>query len=197
MNIHTILKNWNIEITDEKSYIEELCDKNKAYFIDRFPYPIKNCDKANQLLFSYKDVLEGKYSKSEFLNTEKKYRNIFNKFWAYNKTFVEYTPNHCPSQICEFISSLDPEYKKFSCVLEDKNYIDNMVEIKNREELEFWVQIVLRNDIDVTFYFEDYDLLVFSPPVIDVQGFNISLNNKKHLDFVKNIISSEGIYLRG
>ena len=72
-----------------------------------------------------------------------------------------------------------------------------MVEIKNREELEFWVQIVLRNDIDVTFYFEDYELLVFSPPVIDVQGFNISLNNKKHLDFVKNIISSEGIYLWG
>ena len=46
----------------------------------------------------------------------------------------------------------------------------------------------------ITFYFEDYEILVFPPPAIDVQGFTLYLNNKAHLTSVKNMFLSENIY---
>ena len=194
MDIYDILNSWNIRINNDENYMNCLLNTSKTFFTDRFPYPINNCDKANQLLFSYMDVVENKCPRSDFLNVEMRYRNIFNKLWAYNKTFAEYIPSQSHSSHSDISKLLDPEYKKFMYLLENSNNADTMVEINNKYELEFLVQVVLRNDVDITFYFEDYEVLVFPPPAIDVQGFTLYLNNKTYLTSVKNMFLSENIY---
>lgn len=194
MDIIEILNDWDISIPSEGWFMEYLCNNKKEniYYIDKFPLKVesKNTYKFDQMDIFYQEVFLGEASKDDFLNIELKYRNIMNKLWLYNKTFVEFSISEkCFAKPDEII---DKKYIEYLPLLNKSSYIEGLSEIIQKNELEFWVQIGIRNIGNTIFYLQNYQTII----VPSWSYFIVYMNDTKFYRYIKDIVFSEGLFLR-
>lgn len=193
VNIEQLFNHEPVELPDKEDFLKYLYDnKNDSiYHIDRFPMLIENAKKFDQINVFYQEVLENEIEKRGFLDIELKYRNFMNKLWLYNDVFVNFSkPSGFYAPLPKIV---DKEYQEYLSIFENKNYESNMFEISNKREMEFWVQIAIRDVADVTFYLKNYQAIIM--PSYDLV-FDIYLNNNEYHQIIKNIVASEGLFLR-
>jgi len=198
MNIYKILKNWCLFIPELEcspydciSYLRDN-EKKSLYYIDKLPLSvgIENAYKLDDVDILYEQVIRGKASKHDFVQTEIKYINTISKLWIYNKTFVEFVLPDLYIEKPNFI--VDNKYKKYLTILDDSRKTSNLLEIKKKDELEFWLQLGIRDAISVAFYLEDYKAII----VPSWSCFIMYLHDIKYYQIIKDIVISEGLFLR-
>ena len=193
INIEQIFGNDKAEFADKEEFLKYLYNNksDNIYHIDRFPMLIKNTDKFDQMNMLYQEVLGSKNAKKVFLDIEVKYRNFMNKLWIYNDVLVDFLK---PSGLYAPLSKIvEKKYKKYLNILENKNHNGKMFKFTEKNELEFWVQVAMRDAIDVTFYLKNYQIIII--PNYDFI-FDIYLNDKEHYQIIRDIAISEGLFLR-
>ncbi len=162
LDINAILYNWGINVPKNQWFAEYLCEneKKKTVVIDRFPFltDSKSIDKYNQFEIIYQQVFYKKANKKDFLKIELKYREFINKLWLYNKTFLEV--GFPEKSYAEFNQVVDDEYKKFLPLVENNKLGGELIEITNKSELEFWLQLAMRDLAYVSFYLQDYEIII-------------------------------------
>lgn len=198
MDIYEVLNDWGINMPNAEHLpyecIAYLCNNNSEniYYIDKFPLPVEeeNYEKLDQMDICYQQIVQGEVSKDDFLQIETKYRNTMNKLWLYNKTFTEFV---LPDLYFEKPSVvIDKEYKNFLSLLDDNNKKSQLFEVKQKEELEFWVQIGVRDVVGTAFYLENYKSII----VPSWSCFTIYLHDTKFYQIIEDIVTSEGLFLR-
>ncbi len=189
-SILSILKGWGIDIPQDVDYLEYLKESNPQsfYFIDQCPFSVG--EKHSQIEMLFQEVLEGKISKSSFLSLETKYRNILTKLWLYNDLFVE--SNILDIKIKNKTKCIDKQYIKILPKLYDMFEKSNFVNILERDHLELLVQLGVRDIIYTAFYFKDYELII----VPSWSCFIAYFNDQRKIEIVKEIVTTEGLYLR-
>lgn len=195
MNIIQVLNSWDIEVPGEDWFFEYLCDNRKEniFYIDRFPMTVgvNNAYKYDQMDIFYQEVFLGEASKNDFTSIETKYVNAIDKLWVYNKTFVEFS---IPTRLCygKPIEVIDEIYRKYLPSIENVERKDKLLEIKQKSELEFWTQLGTRDIADVIFYLEDYKAIIYP----SWSCFIVYLHDMKNREIIKDIVASEGLFLR-
>lgn len=194
MDIIQILNDWGILIPNEEWFMEYLCNNKKEniYYIDKFPLKVgnQNADKFDQMDIFYQEVFLGEASKDDFLNIELKYRNIMNKLWIYNNTFIEFIISEkCFAKPSEII---DNKYIKYLPLLNNTSYIEGLSEITQKDEMEFWVQLGIRDIGNMIFYLKNYQAIIMPSG----SYFIVYLNDAKFYTYIKDIVFSEGLFFR-
>jgi hypothetical protein len=188
-----ILKKWGIYQSEDiylPEYLMQLKPNNISY-IDQCPFSVG--EKHSQIELIFQEVIDGNLSESDFLDIEKKHRNIMVKLLLYNDLFVE----------SKMFKDLDVEKiydkieKKYYTKIKElkNNYFDsetNFIKIDNKIELESLVQLSLREIIDTSFYFSDYQMII----VPSFSCFIVYFNDLENKHILKNIVTTEGLYLR-
>lgn len=189
-NMQQIFSNDSMNIADKIEYLSS--SKNgSTYYIDRFPLTSDNFDKFDQLNILYQEVINGKAEKNIFLDIELKYRNVMNKLWLYNDMFVTFSG--FSKEYAPLSKIVDKEYQKYLDIFENKNCKEKVFEITDKCELEFWVQLALRDATDAIFYLKNYQAIIV--PNYDCV-FNVYLDTNKYYPVIKDIATSEGLFLR-
>lgn len=189
-SILSILKKWGIDIPQGVDYLDYLkqTNPNNFYFIDQCPFSVG--EKHSQIEMLFQEVLEGKISKSSFLSLEKKYRNILTKLWLYNDLLVE--SNILDIKVKNKSKKIDKQYLKLFPKLYDMFTKSDFINILEREQLELLVQLGVRDIIYAAFYFKDYELII----VPSWSCFVAYFNDLSKIEIVKEIVTTEGLYLR-
>ena len=185
-----IFSDNSMNISDKIEYLSS----NKSvstYYIDRFPLASSNFDKFDQMNVFYQEVLEGKIKSDTFLDIEMKYQNVMNKLWLYNDVFVTFSGFSKKYALLSKI--MDKEYQKYLDMFKNKNFSGKAFEITGKYELEFWVQLAFRDATDAIFYLKNYQAIIV--PNYDCV-FNIYLGTNNYYSVVKDIVVSEGLFLR-
>jgi hypothetical protein len=185
-----ILKNFGINIPEDAYFLEYLKDnKPKNFFyIDQCPFKVG--EKHSQIDMFYQEVLDGEVSKRSFLELELKYRNIMTKLWLYNDLFVE--SNIKDIRITNKHKKIDKQYVKYLQPLIHKFERSDNICVDEKIELELLVQLGIRDIAYTAFYFSDYKLII----VPSWSCFIAYFNDLSKINIVKEIISTEGLYLR-
>ena len=193
INISKLFSGDSIDTSNREEFLKYLYDnKNDSiYHIDRFPTLVENIEKFDQINIFYQEVLENKVTKKDFLDIELKYRNFMNKLWLYNKVFVNFSASS--ESYAPLSKIVDKEYAKYLDIFKSKISKEKTFEITEKNELEFWVQIAFRDVADVTFYLKDYQAIIM--PNYDCI-FDIYLENQEFYKIIKDIVNSEGLFLR-
>jgi len=194
MSIKNLLENWGISVPNDTELAEYLCENemSKIFYIDKLPLTVskENYKKFDQVDIFFQEVLERKISKDEFLLIETKYRNFMTKLWLYNKLYVELDVETVNKNIISDV--VDSQYEKYLSSLSDGNQELYPMEILEKEILEFWVQIGVRDAAFPIFFFEDYQLLL----IPTWSCFLAYQNDPSKQQIVKDIATSEGLFLR-
>lgn len=194
MTINNILEKWNINIPEDMYFIDYLIENKKTncFFIDKLPLTVsrENGNKFDQIDIFYQEVLDGKASKEDFLKIEIKYRNAIIKFWMYNRLYVILDVETVNKKIIKDI--LEPQYQKYLSLISDTNSETIVKEVLEKEELEFWIQIGIRDAAFPVFYFEDYKLLL-TPSWSCYVAYLHKISKRQ---IVKEIVISEGLFVR-
>ena len=198
MNVYEIFNNWGINMPNIEhladacmTYLYEKKEKN-LYYIDKLPFTVgrENANKLYQMELLYEQVIQGNISKNDFLKLEKKYKDVINKLWLYNKTFIEFV---IPDVYVEKPdAAVEKKYKPFLSLLDDIEKQGKLFEVNQKEELEFWVQLGIRGATCVAFYLEDYKAII----VPSWSCFIMYLHDIKYYQIIKDIVISEGLFLR-
>jgi len=194
MNIKNILKNWDLSVPDNMGISEYLLENKKSncFFIDKFPFAVsrENGNKFDQVDIYFQEVLEGKAVKDDFLQIESKYRNVMIKLWLYNKLYVELDMETVNKNIVNNV--IEPQYQNLFASISDNIQEIKIIEILEKEQVEFWVQMGIRDVAFPIFYFEDYQLLL-AP---SWSCYIAYLHDQTKLNIIKNIAMSEGLFIR-
>lgn len=194
ISVNGILQQWKIDVPEGVYLFEHLLDQRQSdcSFIDRLPFAVsrENSRKFDQIDISFQDVFEGSAAKDDFLQIEKKYRGFMIKLWLYSRLYVELdTETLMKGNINDLI---DPPYQRYLTSVSNSNPKTKFVEILEKEELEFWVQLAVRDAAFPVFYFEGYSLLL-TP---SWSCFIAYLHDPSAHQVVKDIAASEGLFLR-
>ncbi len=195
MDINEILKGWGIKVPKDKWFAEYFCEneieRKKTFVIDKFPFVTgpKEIDKYNQFEIIYQQVFHKKADKKDFLKIELKYREVMNKLWLYNKTFLEVS---LPEKLyAKYDQIVDEEYKKYLPLLKDKNLGNELIEITQKGELEFWLQLAVRDSAYVSFYLQEYEIII-----VPYNCFLVYFHDMKFFPIIEKIAASEGLFIR-
>lgn len=186
------LRKW-VNIPEEEDYPPEYLMKtcpDSMYDIDTCPFTVNSNEKYGQFEMDYQWVLQGYLKKKSFLEVEKKYRNVITQLWLYNKTTVEFNSDWL--WIRRRGRIIDKEYRKALKILVRKLKSTNILEVADRTELELIVQLGIRGVIATAYYFEDYKVFI----IPGFSGFITYFNDLTKKDIVKDIVMTEGLYLR-
>ena len=173
-------------------HLYESKEKN-IFYIDKLPIPVgEDGDaKIDQIDIDYQQVIDGKALKDDFIKVESKYRNVINKLWIYNKTFVEFVLPGLYFEKPDIV--IDNNYKEYLSELDGHTTKEGrLFEVNKKKKLEFWLQLGMRDAISVAFYLEDYKAII----VPSWSCFIMYLHDIKYYQIIKDIVISEGLFLR-
>lgn len=194
MTIKNLLKQWQITIPEDTYLFEYLLvnKKSNCFFIDKLPLAIskENSNKFDQIDVFFQEVLDGKVVKDDFLKIETKYRNVMTKLWLYNKLYVEFDMETVNKEKVNDV--VEPQYQNLFASITDNIQEIKIIEILEKEQVEFWVQMGIRDVAFPVFYFKDYQLLL-APSWSCYVAY---LHDQTKLDIIKNIVMSEGLFIR-
>lgn len=194
MTINSLLQQWQITIPEDTYLFEHLLanKKSNCFFIDKLPLTVskENSNKFDQIDVFFQEVLDGKVAKDDFLQIETKYRNVMIKLWLYNKLYVELDMETVNKNIVNNV--IEPQYQNLFASISDNIQEINIIEILEKEQVEFWVQMGIRDVAFPIFYFEDYQLLL-AP---SWSCYIAYLHDQTKLNNIKNIAMSEGLFIR-
>lgn len=194
MTINSLLQQWQITIPEDTYLFEHLLanKKSNCFFIDKLPLTVskENSNKFDQIDVFFQEVLDGKVAKDDFLQIETKYRNVMIKLWLYNKLYVELDMETVNKNIVNNV--IEPQYQNLFASISDNIQEIKIIEILEKEQVEFWVQMGIRDVAFPIFYFEDYQLLL-AP---SWSCYIAYLHDQTKLNNIKNIAMSEGLFIR-
>jgi hypothetical protein len=188
-----ILKKWGIYQSEDiylPEYLMQIKPRNISY-IDQCPFSVG--EKHSQIELIYQEVMDGNILEDDFLDIEKKYRNVMVKLWLYCDLFVE-SKMIQDVNIEKIYDKIEKKYHNNVKELK-KNFLGteaNFVKIDNRIDLELLVQLSFRDIIDCSFYFWDYQMII----IPSFSCFIVYFNDLKNKNILKNIVTTEGLYLR-
>lgn len=195
MNVTESLKAWGLNIPDNIWYPEYLLNNKKSnfFYIDKLPLlvPETSSQKFDQQDIFFQKVMEGKIPKKIFLSLEIKYRNILTKLWLYNKVFVE-SNLFGELNIDVNLKKIDKRYLQTAKELQKKFSESCFWEITQKHDLELLIQLGARDIADTAFYFSEYEIVI----IPSWSCFMIYMNNLSQYQIVKDIVTSEGLFLR-
>lgn len=157
-------------------------DREKFFFIDKCMFEVN--EKHDQIDCFY-DGLKNKNDLQTYLDIEKKYINIFEQLWLYNKVTVygdKDTNNN--RKIKKVLSRYEMKYYKM-------NYNNNSV-CNTKSLLDILVKIANRDAGNFVFYFENFKCLIV--PLWSCYG--IYFNDITKINIVEKIVNVNGLYLR-
>ena len=191
--MHNILKKLGIDIPKEHdSWMRYLIKNypNKIFEIDNIPFSVsmENNDKYAQIELIFQEAEKNKQLMKTFVLTENRYINLFTKLWLYNKFYVG--AHICTDEDYEMIKKkYHKDYKKLQAKIKQSG----LVEVTDKLELDYLVRLGTRDIAEASFYCEEYELLIVS----SWGFFLVYFNDLSHFDKVKDIVVSEGLFLRG
>ena len=191
VDILNTLGEWGINTPEETWYPEYLKESfpDKIFFLDKFPLPVKDVDKYDQVDIFYQEVLDGDISQKTFGVYETKYQNTMIKLWMYNNVFVEIYNDSFHEKVEK---KVDRRYTEVFNSLKKRFGESNGNIINLREELEVIVQLGVRDITDTAYCFTDYKLIIV--PMFSC--FMIYFRDLFNFNIVKDIATSEGLFLR-
>ena len=186
--MYSVLKKWGINISDSDWYPEYLLKNypDKSFYIDKFPLSVENAHKFNQVDVFFQKV-KGKALRDKFLLMEKKYINVLTKLWLYNQVFVGATIH-----MDEDFKKIDKKYVKGYQKLQLRLKQSGLAEITDKKELDYLIQLGTRDIAEIAFYCKEYELII----IPSWSCFIIYFNNLSKFKIVKDIVESEGMFLR-
>lgn len=194
MGIKTILNQWGIIIPNEYDRFEYLCSiqPENCYFIDRFPLLIKDFEKYQQEEIFYDKVLNKEISEETFKSEEAKFVNVIKKLWLYNPVFLETNLLEIENKTVEKI--FVPEHSVIINSLKDmlRQSRDRSISLEDSAYLDLLIRLGTRETVYSTLAFLDYKMVVIGYSMC----FQVYLNDLSKLQLIKEIVSTEGLYLR-
>lgn len=194
MTIKSLLHQWNVSIPEDIYLFDYFLENKRSncFFIDKLPLTVskENGNKFDQIDIFYQEVLEGKADKADFLQIEIKYRNVMTKLWLYSELYVELDVETVNKSIINDV--VEPKYQKILTSLFEKSQELKTIEILEKDELEFWVQIGIRDVAFPIFHFMDYQLLL-TPSWSCYVAY---LHEPSKFQIIKDIAMSEGLFVR-
>lgn len=194
MEVKDILNEWKLDNSKDENIFEylEAVKPNNCYFIDRFPLLIDDFNKYQQEEIYYEKVLNKEISKEYYQSEERKFINVIKKLWLYNNVIID-------------TNFLDIKFNNVKRYIEasDSNTIYNLQRklyqlnsefftLDDIEELNLLVKLGMREQVYSIFTFLDYGIIVETYGMC----FQVYLNDLLNLEITKNIICTEGLYLR-
>ncbi len=187
--MNDILNKWGINIPHNEWFMEYLIEAfpEKTYFIDELPISIgeENGYKIDCIFRMRKH--RSRADKKCFEIVENKYINLLTKLWMYNKVFV-YAEKYSNEDLRRIPFKHRGKYKKFQQMLER----NDMLEIKCKEQLYYFVQLGTQGIAQASFYFEDYEMII----VPSWSCFIVYFNDLKNINLVKKLVEINGLFLR-
>ena len=194
MTLQKILNEYNIEIPKDKYILEYFVENEKfnVFNMDFLPKitPRKNIWKFSQIEVFYQETLSKPKLREEYIRLEWKYINVLIKLWVYSDVFVISDSIYANSKMLK--KCIERKYKKYiRSILKDVD-TQSMVEATEKEIMEFYSMLGVRNLANVVYYFKDLHALIFT----NWSCFSIVFLKEEHFDFVKKVVESEGLFLR-
>jgi len=188
--MYNILKKWNIDAPEDcGSGMRYLSDNNpdKVFALDELPLTVsgENNDKYAQFELIFQVAKRNKQLLKKFVLKEDKYINVFTKLWLYNKFYAS-------AYLCDYLRG-DSKYRKYYKDLQLRVGESGLLEVTDKIELDYLVRINTREIANVSFYCEEYELIIVSS---FGEYFLVYFNDLSHFDKVKSIAESEGLFLR-
>lgn len=191
--INNILASWNLDFKSDEyifDYLIKKC-KQKCFYIDKFPLSIPDYYryKYDQVNVFYQEIVDKNKDKEQFANIENRYKYVIHKLWMYNDIYIEYDPSCLISAKAR--DYIDLEYNEYLTLLENKMDCQEH-KIINIKELDFWIQVGIRNVAFPIMYFNKWEFIL-SPCWSCYIGY---LNNSLYYKKIDDIVVSEGLFVR-
>ncbi|ADL51064.1 hypothetical protein [Clostridium cellulovorans] len=194
MKLEQVFKQWGYEVSDEFRDFDYLCSREpeKCFYIDRFPQLINDFNKYQQEEMFYEQVKNNKISEKRFYAEELKFINILKKLWLYNSVIGE-------TNFCEIEDKIIKEALNYGSDNNMNLFKDKLMRGKEQsftlEEnnlLEIIAKLGVRECVYSTLIFLDYKI------VINVYSmcFQVYIDDLSKLSLIREVICTEGLYLR-
>lgn len=167
----------------------EFVEKNSIYrknmfSVDAFPKVIPIEGRFPQLEIFYRD--DDKYGMNHlYFEEEKKHLSVLSKLWPYSSILVESNVHYDPALPDTIIRT--EQFQSLKKIFEEKP----LITIEEWVLLKYLFALGLKNYISICIYFIDLKVIVW----LGSLRMNLYISNKEQEDFVRNICTTEGLYL--
>ena len=193
MFLREILDNYGVVIPNDKYMLEYFIqsDSYQHCHIDIVPISI-DYEKYRQVEVFYRKTINNTREKKQYTDFENSFKQVLTKMWLCSETFVG-------------IDAIYPDFKKTKSIIEKpyKKYVSLFFQayksqefkaVEQKEIMDGYSIIGLRNIANVVYYFKSLHILIFS-------NFScLTVVFLKHdnsiYSVVKDIVNSEGLFLR-
>lgn len=188
--IKDIFNKWGIDLPNDEFLLEYLQKEypDNFFFIDRFPFAAGM--KHGQVDIFYQNAMNKKADNKTYIDMEKKYIKTIILLWLYNEVFL--FSDIKDIAIKKAKKKIDYKYYSIYKNIIKKDIINENNPIRQKEELEMYVQLATRDLINVIFYFKGYEMIIV--PLWSCYG--VYLNDISVKNTLEKIVNTEGLYLR-
>jgi hypothetical protein len=193
MEIIDTLISWGINTQNENDIFDflTLTYPQHCYYIDRFPLLVKNFEKYEKEELYYEKVLDKNVSKESFTIQESKFVNVMKKMWLYNEVLVQTDLFEVPDE--KIVRVLDENnstmFSLKEMIISKKS--DTTI-LENAIHLDFLIKLAVRETVYSKMFFLDHKIMVIAYGMC----FQVYMHDLSTLQFIKTIVSTEGLYLR-
>jgi hypothetical protein len=183
MNEKQIFDKWGVIIPEADQLLEYLFSAlpDKCFYIDSLPLTVtrEHGEKYDQV----EDEL--------FDGMQDKALNILKKLWLYSDVYFESELLFQKQTIQKIKAALPEVYEKLHLIFPVQSESE-LIQILDIEQLRTLLKLSYKDLIDLSFYFDQYQMLV----IPSWSCFITFLNDQSKFDFIKHVINVEGLYVR-
>jgi len=185
-----ILKEFDICIPQEQYILEYFLENTESvYHLDFLPYSVKS-KKYDEVNVIYQEAMSNSELMNRYMCIENRYVNTMIKLWIYSNVFINIDTVYTPAR--KIKKHFEKRFKKYVSFVIERDTYDEMIPIRNLEEMNFYVSLGCRDIANVIYYFKELDILMFT----NWSCFTMVFLKNKYFEFVKKIAESEGLFLR-